>query len=82
MTGLSFTLTWKLLLYKAESLGIINKSFTENDIRAGARVEALLRRNNRVVSDVAALGKGKMLLSNASKEKSRTSRFLNFLRLL
>lgn len=41
----------------------------------------LLDLRNRVVSDVAALTKGNMLLLNLFEDKSRISNFLNLLRL-
>lgn len=42
----------------------------------------LLDLRNRVVSDLAALRKGNMLLLNLFEVKSRISRFVNFLKLL
>lgn len=49
---------------------------------AGNRPSMLFEGSNRVLSDVAALINGNMLLSNAFSKRSTISKFLNLLRLL
>lgn len=68
------------IIKKLVMLELVTKRRNIPLIGKGPYMELL--RKNRVVSDVAASRKGKMLLSNTFKEKSRTSKFLNFLRLL
>lgn len=49
---------------------------------AGNRPSILFNGSSRVISDVAALINGNMLLLNAFPERSRISKYLNLLRLL